>query len=140
MGLAPLMALVSAIVYSFWTNYQYKTPILVAASLKFVGNILYAMAYNYKSMPMCLLGRAIDGLGAPRVINRRYMADATPFALRTASSAAFAMATAVGAATGPGLAIVLDFFDFDFRLPLLGAQHFNGMTGYVIRSFELRSG
>jgi hypothetical protein len=27
------------------------------------------------------------------------------------------------------MAIVLNLFDFDFMLPLLGKQHFNGMTG-----------
>ena len=38
----------------------------------------------------------------PTVQHSRYVADATPFSLRTAASAAFAMATALGAALGPG--------------------------------------
>lgn len=60
----------------------------------------------------------------------RYVADATPFSLRTAASAAFAMATALGAAMGPGMAIVLDkISEFEFRLPFLKEQYFNGMTG-----------
>lgn len=128
-GAAPWFAMISAVVYSFWTNTSYKMPILFSASLMMIGNILYSTAYSYTSMEMCLIGRAITGLGAPRVINRRYVADATPFHLRTASSAAFATATALGSALGPGTAILLDLFDFKFNVPGLGQQTFNGMTG-----------
>lgn len=130
-GLAPWFALVSAVLYSMWTNKCYKHPILFAGVLMTIGNFMYGCAYSYQSMEMCLVGRAIAGLGAPRVINRRYVADATPFGLRTAASAAFALATALGAALGPGMAIILDLFDFEFWLPLVGTQTFNGMTGYV---------
>lgn len=70
-GAAPLFAMSSSIVYSYWTNYNYKHPILFAATLQIIGNLLYASAYSYKSIQMCLIGRAITGLGAPRVINRR---------------------------------------------------------------------
>jgi len=129
-GLAPWFAMISSVVYSFWTSSNYKHPILFAGMLQFIGNLLYANAYSYQSVGMCLVGRAITGLGAPRVINRRYVADATPFCLRTAASAAFAMATAIGAAAGPGVAILLDSVEeFEFSLPFLKPQEFNGMTG-----------
>jgi len=128
-GGAPLFALVSAVAYSYWTNYSYKAPIVFAGTLMVAGNLMYANAYSYTSMELCLLGRAVTGLGAPRVINRRYVADATPFALRTVASAAFALATALGAAMGPAIAILLDQCEFEFVLPLLGRQYFNGMTG-----------
>ena len=40
------------------------------------------------------------------------------------------MATALGAALGPGMAILLDKMkEFEFYLPLLKEQYFNGMTG-----------
>lgn len=128
-GASPWFALVSSIGYSVWTNYSYKQPILFSGILQSAGNLMYASAYGYNSMLVCLLGRCVTGLGAPRVINRRYVADATPFSLRTAASAAFAMATAVGAAMGPFAAILLDMIDFEFSLPFLGKQYFNGMTG-----------
>ena len=129
-GMASWFALSAAVGYSFWTNRSYREPILFAGLLMVIGNWMYANAYSYESIDMCLLGRAVQGLGAPRIINRRYVADATPFALRTASSAAFATATALGAALGPGLAILLDRVqEFDFHVPLLGTQYFNGMTG-----------
>jgi hypothetical protein len=128
-GASAWFALLSAIGYSFWTNTSYKQPIMFSGVLMIVGNLLYSNAYSYQSIHMCLVGRAVCGLGAPRVINRRYVADATPFSLRTASSAAFALMTALGAALGPGMAIVLDLYNFEFTLPIFGKQYFNGMTG-----------
>ena len=70
-GAAPWFALVSSVVYSYWTNYNYKQPILFAGLLQFVGNLMYANAYGYQSVGLCLIGRAVTGLGAPRIINRR---------------------------------------------------------------------
>ncbi|CAB9498402.1 SPX domain-containing membrane protein [Seminavis robusta] len=129
-GAAPWFAMLSAVGYSYWTNYNYKMPIIFAGCLQMVGNFMYANAYSYSSMTMCLLGRVLTGLGAPRIINRRYVADATPFSLRTAASASFAMATALGAALGPGMAILLDnMTEFEFTVPFLEQQYFNGMTG-----------
>lgn len=60
---------------------------------------------------------------------RRYVADATPFELRTAASASFGLATALGVALGPGMAIILDQVEFEFYIPFIGHQYFNGMTG-----------
>ena len=62
-------------------------------------------------------------------MNRRYIADTTPLAHRTAVNAAFGTATAMGAALGPATAIVLDGVEFQFDLPLYGTVYFNGMTG-----------
>ncbi|KAK1740217.1 MFS transporter [Skeletonema marinoi] len=129
-GAAPLFAMSSSVVYSYWTNYNYKHPMLFAATLQIIGNLLYASAFSYKSIRMCLIGRAVTGLGAPRVINRRCLADVTPFSLRTTASVVFGLATALGAAFGPGISIVIDRIDeFQFKLPLLGDQFFNPMTG-----------
>ena len=128
-GMSPWFALISSVGYSIWTNHSYRQPMIFACALTFVGNLLYASAGSFQSMTLCLIGRALTGLGATRIINRRYIADATPFAFRTAASAAFSLVTALGAAMGPALAVVLDFFEFEFYLPILGKQEFNGMTG-----------
>mmetsp|Transcript_15461 Transcript_15461/g.34523 ORF Transcript_15461/g.34523 Transcript_15461/m.34523 type:complete len:909 (+) Transcript_15461:277-3003(+) len=128
-GMTPWFALVSSVGYSIWTNHSYRQPMIFACALTFAGNLLYASAGSFHSMPVCLIGRALTGLGATRIINRRYIADATPFAFRTAASAAFSLVTALGAAMGPALAVLLDYFDFEFYLPILGKQEFNGMTG-----------
>jgi len=128
-GAMPWAALFSAVVYSFWTNHSYKQPIICASIMSIIGHLLYASAFKYNSIIMCLSGRVIVGLGAPRIINRRYIADTTPFAIRTAATSAFGMATALGAALGPGTAVLLDFLNIETDLPLFGKFYLNGMTG-----------
>lgn len=138
-GGAAWFALISSVMYSFWTNHSYKNPILFSAVLQMVGNLLYATAFSFGSMSLCLLGRALTGLGAPRVINRRYVADATPFQYRTIASAAFCLATAIGSALGPGFAIILDAIP-DWDVEFLGIRHYwNGMTapGYFMAAMWL---
>lgn len=128
-GLMPWAALFSAVAYSFWSNHSYKQPILFAGLMSIIGNFMYASALKYDSIELCLIGRVITGLGSPRIINRRYIADTTPFSIRTPATAAFGMVTALGAALGPGTAILLDFAHVDIDLPIYGKFYFNGMTG-----------
>ena len=129
-GAMPMANIGAAVVYSIWTNYSYRQPLFFAGLLIVIGNIMYSFAYNYRSITLCILGRAITGLGGPRLINRRYVADATPYSLRTAASASFAAATSLGAAMGPAAAIILDFFDMEIKMPFnLGYIYLNGMTG-----------
>ena len=70
-GASPCFALMSSIGYSYWTNNNYKQPILCAGILQIIGNFMYANAYGHQSILLCLLGRAFQGLGAPKIINRR---------------------------------------------------------------------
>eukprot|EP00587_Corethron_hystrix_P002894 CAMPEP_0113327924 /NCGR_PEP_ID=MMETSP0010_2-20120614/19650_1 /TAXON_ID=216773 ORGANISM="Corethron hystrix, Strain 308" /NCGR_SAMPLE_ID=MMETSP0010_2 /ASSEMBLY_ACC=CAM_ASM_000155 /LENGTH=752 /DNA_ID=CAMNT_0000189027 /DNA_START=120 /DNA_END=2374 /DNA_ORIENTATION=+ /assembly_acc=CAM_ASM_000155 len=130
-GFAPWFALISSIGYSIWTNVSYKQPMIFSVFLMVIGNWLYANAYTYKSFEICMIGRALTGLGAPRIINRRYVADATPFSLRTAASAAFIMSSVLGHSMGSFMSIILDLdsLEFEFEVPFLGKQYFNGMTG-----------
>jgi hypothetical protein len=128
LGMAPWFALISAVGYSFWTNVNYKHPILFAGLFMVIGNTLYAVADSFQSLPLCLVGQAMQGLGAPEVINRRYVADATPFEVRTTASAAFCLCTALGAALGPAMAILLDRIHWNFNLYGITVR-VNGMTG-----------
>jgi hypothetical protein len=43
-GLAPLAALVTAVLYSEWSNVSYRAPLMCGCYLNVVGNLLYAMA------------------------------------------------------------------------------------------------
>jgi hypothetical protein len=134
-GGASWFALISAIGYSYWTNVSYKAPILFAGCLMVVGNIMYGAADAHHSLTVCLLGRALVGLGAPRVINRRYVADATPFYFRTMASAGFCLATAFGCSFGPAMAIVLDALPAFTILKWRGRSYeWNGLTapGYFM--------
>lgn len=127
-GMMPIASFMAAIMYSIWTNKSFRHPFLVSCTLMVAGNVVYSAAYNFKSLPLALAGRFMTGLGGPKCIIRRYMADTTSLSIRTSVNALFGMAVAAGSALGPGCAILLNRLDFAVRLP-----HFtvwvNGMTG-----------
>jgi len=137
-GMMPIAAFLAAIVYSMWTNTTYRAPFLVSCCLMISGNIVYSAAFNYKSLPMALIGRFMTGLGGPKMIVRRYMADTTCLSIRTSINALFGMVIATGSALGPGCAIMLSQFDFIWILPSFPFTNqnrpktqlwFNPMTG-----------
>jgi len=128
-GMMPIASFLSAIAYSIWTNNSFRQPFLVSCALMLTGNVIYSAAFNFKSLPMALAGRFMTGLGGPKCIIRRYMADTTSLSIRTSVNALFGMVVAAGSALGPGCAILLNKLDFVIPLPLGGELLFNGMTG-----------
>jgi hypothetical protein len=133
-GMLPLGALVSSIPYSMWTNKSFRHPFLMSCCMMIIGNLVYGLADRYSNVKVALLGRFISGLGAPKCIIRRYMADTTPVTLRTSVNAGFGMVVAAGSAMGPAMAIILNRFDYTVVLPWLGFVTFNGLTlpGYFM--------
>ena len=69
---------------------------------------------------MALSGRFIAGLGAPKCIIRRYMADTTPVSLRTSVNAGFGMVVAAGSAMGPAMDVILNKYEYTLAVPFLG--------------------
>jgi Major Facilitator Superfamily len=128
-GMTPFAAFLSAIPYSIWTNRTFRSPIILSGCLLILGNLLYASAYNFQSIHVALAGRFLTGLGAPKVLVRRYMADTTPIHLRTGVNAGFGMVVALGSALGPATAIFLNGIRFKRHIPLVGTMFFNGLTG-----------
>jgi len=127
-GAMPLAALLTSFLYSWWTNYSYRAPLIFTAVVLCVGNLLYASALSMNSLTAALAGRFIMGLGHQRTINKRFLADTAPAHLKTAVAAAFSMAQALGMVLGPGFAIALGRLDTEFTMagvPIL----LNGMTG-----------
>jgi hypothetical protein len=121
-GLAPTAALVSTLVYSMWTNYSFRNPLLLCVSCAIVGNMFYGMALQFHSPSFIFIGRLLTGLSGPRVISRRYIVDHVAQADRTAASTYFVTAGALGLACGPLIASLLDRFNvsFEWRMPLDG--------------------
>ena len=127
-GMMPIASFLAAIFYSLWTNYSFRKPFLLSCCLLLSGNILYSAALNFKSLEMALAGRFLTGLGGPKCIVRRYMADTTSMNLRTSVNAGFGMVVAAGSALGPGVAILLNKLNFVIPIPN-GEIWLNGMTG-----------
>ena len=107
-GLSPIAALLSTVLYSYWTNFAFKPPLLLAAALATSGNLLYGMALQYDSSSMLFWGRFLCGLGAPRVIARRYIADHVSPKHVTLASTHFVTAGALGLAFGPLVSSLID--------------------------------
>eukprot|EP00592_Proboscia_alata_P021548 CAMPEP_0194405396 /NCGR_PEP_ID=MMETSP0176-20130528/3771_1 /TAXON_ID=216777 /ORGANISM="Proboscia alata, Strain PI-D3" /LENGTH=700 /DNA_ID=CAMNT_0039204161 /DNA_START=181 /DNA_END=2283 /DNA_ORIENTATION=- len=105
-GATPTATLFSTVLYSWWANRSYKSALIFASACSLLGNILYSMALPCGSLWMAMAGRILNGFGGARAINRRYIADATPREERTAASAEFVTAGALGMSAGPALASI----------------------------------
>jgi hypothetical protein len=106
-GMTAFAALGSTVLYSYWTSYSYKSALVFASTCSAIGNLLYASGLPFQSLNLVMIGRLMNGFGSARSINRRYIADSYSYSERTAASAAFVTASALGMATGPALASIL---------------------------------
>jgi len=111
-GMTPNAALLATVLYGWWSNHSYKSAFVFAASCSVTGNIFYALALHYRSLTFVLIGRFLNGFGSARSINRRFIADTFNKHDRTAASAAFVTAAALGMAAGPALAAMLSHVDY----------------------------
>lgn len=106
-GMTPNAALVATVLYGWWSNHSYKSALIFAATCSLLGNVAYAMALPYNSTSLIMIGRALNGFGSARSINRRFIADTFSKRDRTSAAAAFVTAGALGMACGPALAAIL---------------------------------
>ncbi|KAA8515990.1 hypothetical protein F0562_019169 [Nyssa sinensis] len=97
----------SSVYFSAWSNKSYLRPLVFSSVVLFVGNTLYALAYDLNSIYVLLIGRLFCGLGSARAVNRRYISDCVPLKMRMQASAGFVSASALGIACGPAVACVL---------------------------------
>jgi Major Facilitator Superfamily len=137
-GMMPLAAFLSAIPYSYGTNQSFRYPFLISCGMLVLGNIIYSIADILGHLYIALMGRFVCGLGAPKCIIRRFMADSTPMRLRTSVNALYAMVLGVGSALGPFMAVLLNRYDFTMKCgPVIVAL--NGLTlpGYFMASLWL---
>ncbi|CAN8245308.1 unnamed protein product [Cochlearia groenlandica] len=97
----------SSVYFSAWSNKSYFKPLVFSSIALFIGNLMYALAYDVNSIALLLLGRLCCGLGSARAVNRRYISDCVPLRIRMQASAGFVSASALGMACGPALAGLL---------------------------------
>ncbi|XP_015623010.1 sPX domain-containing membrane protein Os02g45520 isoform X3 [Oryza sativa Japonica Group] len=97
----------SSVYFSAWSNKSYFRPLVFSSIMLFLGNLLYALAYDVNSLTVLIVGRLLCGLGSARAVNRRYISDCVPLKTRLQASAGFVSASALGMACGPALAGLL---------------------------------
>ncbi|MCD7450466.1 hypothetical protein HAX54_006536, partial [Datura stramonium] len=106
-GAMAVAQIFSSVYFSAWSNRSYFRPLVFSSIVLFVGNVMYALAYDLKSISILLIGRLFCGFGSARAVNRRYISDCVPLKLRMQASAGFVSASALGMACGPALAGLL---------------------------------
>lgn len=103
-GMNSVAALISTLIYSWWTSSSYRGPLICATTCQIMGALVDAISLPMGGLRLVMLGRLLSGFGSARALNRRYIADTYPPAERTAASAAFVTAGALGTSAGPALA------------------------------------
>ena len=122
-GMTPNAALLATVLYAWWSNHTYKSALIFAVLCSLVGNIFYAMALSYNSIYLVMLGRVLNGFGSARSINRRFIADTFSKRDRTAASAAFVTAAALGMSCGKSFECIY-VFTCVVKRSHLNYQHF----------------
>ncbi|KAI4367919.1 hypothetical protein MLD38_016543 [Melastoma candidum] len=108
-GAMAVAQIFSSVYFSAWSNKSYYRPLIFSSIVLFLGNVMYALAYDLNSIGVLLIGRLFCGLGSARAVNRRYISDCVPLMIRMQASAGFVSASALGMACGPALAGLLQF-------------------------------
>ncbi|KAG6416306.1 hypothetical protein SASPL_123733 [Salvia splendens] len=106
-GAMAVAQIFSSVYFSAWSNKSYFRPLVFSSIVLLIGNAMYALAYDSKSLTLLLLGRVFCGLGSARAVNRRYISDCVPLKIRMQASAGFVSASALGMACGPAFAGLL---------------------------------
>ena len=67
-GCTPWAAMASTVLFSVWTNSNFKSPLLFSGACLCIGNLLYGLALHFNSIELVLIGRIGVGLGGPRYV------------------------------------------------------------------------
>mmetsp|Transcript_1927 Transcript_1927/g.5666 ORF Transcript_1927/g.5666 Transcript_1927/m.5666 type:complete len:605 (-) Transcript_1927:467-2281(-) len=89
--------------YTFWTNSNYRDPLLVSACSGVLGCILCSTAFLVPvefGFAVILVGRLLIGVASARTICRRYIADCISLSNRTRASIGMVVASSTGMAVG----------------------------------------
>jgi predicted MFS family arabinose efflux permease len=57
----PVAQVFSSVYFSAWSNRSYFRPLLFSSVVLLLGNVMYAMAYDFDSLTVLLVGRALCG-------------------------------------------------------------------------------
>lgn len=60
-GSMAVAQLVSSVYFSAWSNKSYFGPLIFSSIMLLLGNVLYAVAYDFRSMTLLLVGRLLCG-------------------------------------------------------------------------------
>jgi hypothetical protein len=115
MGLTPLSAIISAVLFNKWSETCFKKPMIASCILFLLGSLLYSYAFDAQSVTMLAVGRLFIGMGSARSLNRKYLIQYVDKTYLADYGIFYVRAGMVGLAMGPGISRLLMFID-DFSL------------------------
>lgn len=60
-GAMAVAQIFSSVYFSAWSNKSYFKPLVFSSIILFIGNLMYAMAYDFNSIAILLMGRLLCG-------------------------------------------------------------------------------
>eukprot|EP00191_Tetraselmis_sp_GSL018_P010299 CAMPEP_0177603610 /NCGR_PEP_ID=MMETSP0419_2-20121207/15613_1 /TAXON_ID=582737 /ORGANISM="Tetraselmis sp., Strain GSL018" /LENGTH=815 /DNA_ID=CAMNT_0019097411 /DNA_START=392 /DNA_END=2840 /DNA_ORIENTATION=+ len=101
-AIADVGEIIASFVYTFWTNTNYRRPLIFSACTGVLGCLLTSLAFLLPAggFTFMLAGRFLIGAASARTICRRYIADCIPIATRTKASLGIVVASSAGMAVG----------------------------------------
>ena len=60
-GAMAVAQIFSSVYFSAWSNRSYFRPLIFSSIVLFIGNVMYALAYDLNSIPVLLIGRLFCG-------------------------------------------------------------------------------
>mmetsp|Transcript_36285 Transcript_36285/g.91638 ORF Transcript_36285/g.91638 Transcript_36285/m.91638 type:complete len:802 (+) Transcript_36285:270-2675(+) len=96
--------------YTFWTNNNYKHPLLFSACCGVLGCSLTSLGLElpFGGVFVYLTGRFLIGAASARTICRRYVADCIPVAQRTFASIGMVVASSMGMGIGSLISVPIE--------------------------------
>eukprot|EP01135_Chromosphaera_perkinsii_P001929 Nk52_evm78s212 gene=Nk52_evmTU78s212 len=124
--------IIVTLVYSWWTKYSFRQPILFASVCAIIGNCMYATAVNVDNIYFLLASRLIVGLNNIGVVSRKFISVSYGDNTRTHASMLFQNFTSVGIAGGCLFAAFLSLFEvkvsgLNFDADTLPGWSFSGL-------------
>ena len=133
MAMAPISAGIFGFLFSWWSNYSFKKPLVFGLIMILIGNLCYAAAYELDSLWMLMAGRFLFGIGGARAVNRRYIADFVSLKAMTKYCAYFVAMSALGLVVGPMLASLIAFLpDYKWNHVELNEYTFPGYLSLIV--------
>lgn len=108
-AITPLVGFFSTFLYNAIIGTSYTIPYIVSFGSLSLGGFCYFIAKSFDSVLLLVLGRTFIGLGAGRVITRRYFAADVPVKDRKYWGSLLTASTALSITVGPGLSSFAEF-------------------------------
>lgn len=127
-AITPIVGFLSTFVYNAIIGDYYTIPYIFSFGCLSIGGSSYFLAKSFDSVALIIIGRTFIGLGAGRVITRKYYSVEVDFKDRKFWGSLLTASTALSITLGPGLSSLAEF---------IPSQDFQGIEVHNYNVFSL---